>query len=56
MTTEKPPLHRMDCDGRGQCAGCEWFRERLAEINAWNKFYALFSWVHWSASTGRGQG
>lgn len=45
MTTDQPPAHSEGCDGTeilGRCAGCTWLREYLLDIEAWNRFVALF--------------
>lgn len=56
--TECPP-HEAGCDGTealGSCAGCRWTREMLLDIDAWNRWMALFRWIpNWRYS-GWGQG
>lgn len=44
LQTDEPPLHKAGCDGTdqdGPCAACIWVRERLAEDEAWKRWYEL---------------
>lgn len=50
----EPPPHKAGCDGTeeyGPCAGCQWAREILLEIDAWNRWMGLFRHVpNWQCS------
>jgi len=56
--TDQPP-HLDGCDGTeqyGPCAACQWAREITFQIDAWNRWMALFrhvpNWQH--SGWGRG--
>lgn len=59
MNQTERPQHLPGCNGTeeyGPCAACQWARETLLMIDAWNRWRALFKRVPRDSSRPQGMG